>query len=448
MAGEWRTATVAELQREGVLLVEDGNHGEYRPRPDEFVDRGVAFIRAADMDGGRVLFESAAKINERARQRITKGIGASGDVLLSHKGTVGKVALVPSDVPPFVCSPQTTFWRTLNENQLDRRYLYAFLRSPAFHAQLATRAGETDMAPYVSLTSQRGLLVVLPSAPDQRAIADILGTLDDRIEVNRRMSEMLEAMARALFKSWFVDFDPVRAKAEGRDTGLSQSLADLFPARFEDSESRQVPEGWAAKPLGSWVDTLSGGTPSRTESRFWDGDIPWISPKVMNSIHADDPEAHVTTSAIAKGTRLAPAGSTLVMVRGMGLHEGVRVSQAHRAVTFNQDVKALVGTSIDPTLLLFALLDAQRVLLDRVESSGHGTGKLPSEVLLSFPIAMPAGPTQARLSEPFHAMNERIGIARGESRTLAALRDALLPKLLSGELRVRDAERLAERPGA
>src|SRR3990172_4393462 len=91
MTNRWRTATVAELQHEGVLLVEDGNHGEYRPRPDEFVDTGVAFIRAADMDACRVLFESAARINEKARKRITKGIGARGDVLLSHKGTVGKV---------------------------------------------------------------------------------------------------------------------------------------------------------------------------------------------------------------------------------------------------------------------------------------------------------------------------------------------------------------------
>jgi type I restriction enzyme, S subunit len=109
MAGDWPSATVLELQRAGILLVEDGNHGEYRPRPDEFVDDGVAFIRAADMEGGRVLFKAASKINKRARARITKGIGAPGDILISHKGTVGKVAMVPDDAPPFVCSPQTTF---------------------------------------------------------------------------------------------------------------------------------------------------------------------------------------------------------------------------------------------------------------------------------------------------------------------------------------------------
>src|SRR5688572_1933342 len=122
MESEWRTGTVSELQREGVLLVEDGNHGEYRPRADEFVDTGIAFIRAADMDAGRVLFQSASKINDRARRRITKGIGAPGDILLSHKGTVGKVAQVPADAPPFVCSPQTTFWRSLDKERLDQQY--------------------------------------------------------------------------------------------------------------------------------------------------------------------------------------------------------------------------------------------------------------------------------------------------------------------------------------
>ena len=258
MASEWPTERVSDLQRKGILLVEDGNHGEYRPRPDEFVDRGVAFIRAADMEGGVVLFDSASKINGRARQRITKGIGAPGDVLLSHKGTVGKVALVADDAPPFVCSPQTTFWRTLNSELLDRKYLYAFLRSSLFHAQLATRASETDMAPYVSLTSQRGLSVLVPPISEQRAIAHILGTLDDKIELNRRMNDTLEVIARAIFQSWFVNFDPVRAKAEGRNLELPQFLADLFPDNFEHSELGEIPEGWAFETLSDHFEAVKG----------------------------------------------------------------------------------------------------------------------------------------------------------------------------------------------
>ena len=100
------------------------------------------------------------------------------------------------------------------------------------------------MAPYLSLTDQRRLRITLLSAEEQKAIAHILGTLDDKIELNRRMNETLEAMAQAIFKSWFVDFDPVRAKAEGRNPGLPKPLADLFPDSFEDSPIRFVPKGW------------------------------------------------------------------------------------------------------------------------------------------------------------------------------------------------------------
>lgn len=142
-----RVLTVAELQRQGVLLVEDGNHGEYRPRKEEFGVDGTSFIRAADMDAGRVLFDEAQKINSTALRRITKGVGAPGDILLSHKGTVGKIASVPLDAPPFVCSPQTTFWRTLDVDVLDRSYLHAFL-SEAFGIRVAAIVeGCTDGVP-------------------------------------------------------------------------------------------------------------------------------------------------------------------------------------------------------------------------------------------------------------------------------------------------------------
>ena len=142
--------SVLELQNKGTLLVEDGNHGEYRPRSDEFGQGEHAFIRAADIDDGRVLFDSAQRINDQALARIRKGVGQGGDVLFSHKGTVGKLALVPLDAPPFVCSPQTTFWRTLDEGRIDRRYLYYFMRSSAFTDQWMARSNETDMAAYVT----------------------------------------------------------------------------------------------------------------------------------------------------------------------------------------------------------------------------------------------------------------------------------------------------------
>lgn len=164
----------------------------------------------------------------------------------------------------------------------------------------------------------------------------------------------------------------------------------------------------------------------------------------MTEIHADACDDHVTDQAVGNGTRIAPKGSTLVMVRGMGLHDGVRVSQARDDVTFNQDVKALVPRNIEPDLLLFAMLDAQEALHKRVEMSGHGTGKMPSEILLAYPITMPPLDEQRKLAAHFTALNDRIAANRAESRTLAHLRDELLPRLLSGALSVRGAEKEVE----
>ena len=326
---------------------------------------------------------------------------------------------------------------------VDGRFLSYLMNSPACLSLVASlTTGTTRMR--IRRSDLEKLLVPAPPLAEQRRISRILGSLDDKIELNARLSETLEATARRLFRSWFVDFDPVRAKSEGRDPGNPCRLTDLFPASFEGSHLGQVPTGWRVAPIGEWADALSGGTPSKDDLSLWSGTIPWISPKVMTAIHCDQAEQFVAERAVGNGTRLAPAGATLVMVRGMGLHEKVRVSQARHAVTFNQDVKALAPRRIAPSLLLFALLDAQAALLTKVESSGHGTGTLPSDVLLDYQITMPDEPLQRELAARFDASNDRIALAREETRTLSSLRDTLLPKLISGELRVPDAERMVE----
>jgi type I restriction enzyme, S subunit len=441
MAPEWRTATVAELQREGILLVEDGNHGEYRPRPDECVSEGAAFIRAADMDAGRVIFDSASKINDRARQRITKGIGAGGDVLLSHKGTVGKVALVPQDAPAFVCSPQTTFWRTLDPNVLDRQYLHAFLRSPGFHLQLRSRAGETDMAPYVSLTSQRSLFVTLPPIETQRAIAHILGTLDDKIELNRRMNETLESMARAMFKAWFVDFDPMRAKAEGRDPGLPKAIADLFPDCVEDSELGEIPAGWRVRAIGELADVVGGSTPSTSRAEFWEGGSHcWATPKDLASLKAPvllDTERRITDAGLTQiSSGLLHSGTVLLSSRApigyLAIAEvPVAINQGFIAMKPKKGVSNLF-------LLLWAHF-AQEEILSR--ANGSTFLEISKSSFRPIPVASPDDCILAVFDSIVRPLYQRVVRNECESCTLAALRDTLLPKLISGELRIEDAER-------
>jgi len=436
MAVEWPCHTVIDLQRDGALLVEDGNHGEYRPRPDEFVDTGVAFIRAADMGAGRVLFDKAAKINQRACDRITKGVGKPGDVLLSHKGTVGKVALVPLDAPGFVCSPQTTFWRTLDESRIDRRYLHVFLRSHLFQAQLATRAGETDMAPYVSLTSQRGLSVVLPPISEQRAIAHVIGTLDDKFELNRRMNETLEAIARTIFQSWFVDFDPVRAKASGeppesicRRLGLAPELLALFPDRLVDSELGEVPEGWAVGALGDTAvnprrgvqpDDIARGTPYIGLEH-----MPRRSIALSNWDSADAVESN-----------------KFAFIRGEILFGKLRpyfhkVGVAPLSGVCSTDI-VVAAPKTDSWLGFVLGHTSSDAFVEHVNAGSTGT-KMPRTSwsdMSRFSVVIPSIALAQAHTEVVASLLSRIVSGVHESRLLAATRDALLPKLISGELRI------------
>ena len=248
MAGEWLQYDVRALIDSEMLAIGDG----YRAKNAEFSPSGILFARAGNINNG-FQFSGADHFPEEDLQRVGDKISQSGDVVFTSKGTVGRFAFVKNDTPRFVYSPQLCFWRSLNPAVLDPRFLYYWMQSTQFSVQFKSVASQTDMAEYVSLRDQRQMQITVPPLPEQRAIADILGTLDDKIELNRRMNETLEAMARALFKSWFMDFDPVRAKMAGRDPGLPKHIADLFPDRMVESELGEIPEGWEATNLSEHV---------------------------------------------------------------------------------------------------------------------------------------------------------------------------------------------------
>ena len=441
MSSEWPRLTVAELQASGHLLVEDGNHGEYRPRPDEFVDSGVSFIRAADMADGRVLFESAAFINEVAYTRIRKGRGRPGDVLLSHKGTVGKVALVPSRCPNFVCSPQTTFWRVLNDDVIDRRYLFAYLQSQDFKNQLASRKGETDMADYVSLTAQRQLTVPLPSIEVQRAIGGISSMLVDRITLLRETNATLETIAQALFKSWFVDFDPVRAKMEGRaPEGMDEATAALFPDSFEETELGAVPRGWRVRPIGEMVDTLGGATPDTKNEAFW---VPathhWTSPKDLSGLNTPvllDTERRISPAGLAKiGSGLLPVGTLLMSSRApIGYLALTQVP-----VAINQGYIAIPpGGLLPPLFMLFWC----RHNMDNIKGRANGSTfmEISKKAFRPIPAVEPHSTVVQAFVDVADALFLRLVENEKQAQTLATLRDTLLPRLISGQLRLPEAQ--------
>jgi len=435
MTSNWRTYIVSELEKAGLLRVEDGNHGEYRPRQDEFAETGTPFLRAAHMDKGRILFESASRINETALSRIRKGIGCPGDTLLSSKGTVGKVALAPLDCESFVCSPQVSFWRSLNNNFLDYRFLYYYIQSSEFWFQVAVRSGETDMAPYISLTNQRQFKITIPELEEQKAIAHLLGTLDDKIELNQQMNRTLEAIAQAIFKFWFVEFDPVRAKMEGRQPeGMDAATADLFPDSFEYSPLGKIPKGWGVGTLDEeFKITMGQSPPSSTYNEIGDGipfyqgrrDFGFRYPTVRVYCHAP--------------TRFANAGDILVSVRApVG-----DINMANQKCCIGRGVAAVRHATGSRSYTYYSMLGSNSDFA-RYEAEGTVFGSINKKDFNFLSCTVPPPELVLKCEALLYSLDQRIENQEQESNTLASIRDTLLPKLLSGKIRIKEPEKLVE----
>ena len=261
---------------------------------------------------------------------------------------------------------------------------------------------------------------------EQRAIAHILGTLDDKIELNRRMNETLEEMARALFKSWFVDFDPVRAKMEGRDTGLPPDVADLFPDRLVESELGEIPEGWEVRPLANCFNlTMGQSPPGSTYNDDGDG-LPFF--QGCSDFGFRYPENRRFCTA---PTRIAHSDDTLVSVRApVG-----EINMAWEKCCIGRGVAALRHKSGSSSFTYYATQVLQPQLR-QYEETGTVFGSINRKQFETLPVLAP----KAELLDCFETymlpLEQRIRVNVSESRTLAVLRDALLPKLVSGELRV------------
>ena len=180
------------------------------------------------------------------------------------------------------------------------------------------------------------------------------------------------------------------------------------------------------RPLAECADFLSGGTPSKAEPRYWTGSIPWASAKDMKRLHLEDTEDHVSEEGVAAGSRLVPAGTTLVLARGMTLLHDVPISIAKRPMAFNQDVKGLLARpGVDPRFLAYALVARRDELLSFVELAGHGTGRLPTDRLKQLPLWMPPVAEQLAIAAVLGALDDKIDLNRRTNQTLDELAQAL-----------------------
>jgi type I restriction enzyme S subunit len=293
---------------------------------------------------------------------------------------------------------------------------------------LAQATGSTF--PNVSADQLAGLWWPPLEEDEQRAIAHILGTLDDKIELNRRMNETLEAMARALFKSWFVDFDPVRAKAEGRDPGLPKPLADLFPARLVDSELGEIPEGWEVGSVYKIADVVYGAPFVSAQFNTEGLGEPLIRIRDLT----DESPGVWTLELHPKGYKVRQ-GDIVVGMDGefrAYLWGGAEAWLNQRVCVFVPKGGASAAFVRNSIIAPLAQIEATETATTVIHL---GKGDIDR-----FSVVVPTGDVLATFNEVCQPCYERIVAGKQESRSLVALRDSLLPKLISGELRVKEKE--------
>ena len=281
----------------------------------------------------------------------------------------------------------------------------------------------------------------LPPLEEQRAIAHVLGTLDDKIELNRRMNETLEGMARALFKSWFVDFEPVRAKMEGRWRrgeslpGMPAEVYDLFPGRLVGSEVGEVPEGWEVRALGEVTEVVGGTTPSTKIAEYWDGGIHcWATPKDLSALSSPvllDTERKITDAGLAKiGSGLLPPGTVLLSSRAPIGYLAI----SEEPVAINQ---GFIGMPPGDSMSNLFLLNWCHIFRDAILNYANGSTflEISKSDFRRISTVIPGQAVMHVFNSCAGPLYERIVSNERESAALVIQRDVLLPELVSGEMR-------------
>ena len=411
-----------------------------------FVPDGVPIISGQHLHGTRVDESPGFNfITQEHAQRLANANVRRGDVIFTHAGNIGQVAYIPetSRFERYVISQRQFYLRCDCSKAIPEYVARYFTSAEGQHQLLAntSQVGVPSIAQPVSYL--RTLRIPVPPLSEQRAIAHILGTLDDKIELNRRMDATLEAMARALFRSWFVDFDPVRAKMEGRDTGLPKDVADLFPDRLADSEQGNSPQGWESVRL----DEVAGITKGRSYRR-------------RELVESDT--ALVTLKSFVRGGGYRPEG----LKSFRGAYKSEQVIQPGEVIVACTDVTQaaeVIGRSavVGPTSSFRTLVGSLDVLIVRPKHAAVGrafvyyltgtekfvahtgartTGTtvlhLAKDAVGSFQFALPPRPLLERFERYAGSLLSRVHVNAVTGGLLADLRDTLLPLLVSGSLRI------------
>jgi type I restriction enzyme S subunit len=428
MAGEWKISTLGEIADASPHAFVDGPFGSNLPASC-YTDSGVPIIRGSNLSLGETRFRSDefVYVSDETANSLQRSCCKPLDIVFTKKGTLGQTGIVPENGKHhryLLSGNQMKL--TVDRAKADPLFVFYFVSSPPSRTKIV-QDSEVTGVPKTNLTYLRTFPIPLPPLAEQKAIATVLGALDDKIELNRRMNATLEAMARALFQSWFVDFDPVRAKLDGRPpAALDPATAALFPTTFGETAAGHIPHGWRVGSIYEIANVIYGAPFASSlfnseklgKPLIRIRDLPNESPAVFTT------EAHPT------GYLLQP-GDIAVGMDGefrAYLWAGVESWLNQRCCVFAPKPgysAAFVRNSIIAPL---AQVEATETATTVIHLGKNDIDR--------FTVIIPDAPVAEAFKRQCQPWYDQIVANKQQSRTLATLRDTLLPKLLSGELSV------------
>ena len=421
MGNEWRTAQIEEIAEK----VACGPFGS-SIKVSTFVEKGVPVISGQHLHGTRLEDGEYNYITPEHAEKLSNAIVYPGDVVFTHAGNIGQAAFIPehSQYNKYVLS-QRQFYLRPNRSVVLPEFVAYYFHSPIGHHRLLANASQTGVPSIARPVSYlKSIKIPVPPLPEQRAIAHILGSLDDKIVLNRRMNQTLEATAQAIFKSWFVDFDPVRAKAKSGDPGLPDDIAALFPDSFENSKLGEIPTGWDVKTIGDVAEFAYGKALKAADRK--PGDVPVFGSNGQVGLHNE------------------------VFVKGPGIVVGRKGNPG--IVTWSYEDFFPIDTTfyvkktgvVSSLNYLFYALKSQDLPSLSADSAVPGLNR---NLAYMSKFLVPSEKVLKAFDGQIYPLFQTIYANEKEIKTLASLRDTFLPKLIAGELRVPDAEKFVEEAG-
>lgn len=390
----------------------------------DYVEAGIPVIRGQNMGQGRWVTGSFAFVTREKAQSLKANMAKPGDLVFTQRGTLGQVAIIPTGEFPEYLISQSQMKLTVDEQKADAVYLFYVFSGEEQLAYIRQNSIQTGV-PHTNLTTLRNTPLTLPKLNEQKAIAKILSSLDDKIELNRQMNATLEAMARALFKAWFVDFEPVDANLQNRpSTSASPEIAKLFPSDFENG----IPRGWGKKSLDEIADFLNGLAlqkfPPESEYEF-------LSVIKIAQLRKGNTEGSDKASKYLKPEYIVRDGDVLFSWSG-SLEVEIWCGGDG---ALNQHLFKVTSQNYPKWFYFlwtrFHLADFRETAAHKATTMGH----IQRYHLKDAKVTVPDPQLLAEMNRVFEPIIVRLTSNNIEAKTLAEIRDSLLSRLLNGSLK-------------